>query len=208
MALTSDEKDPLDIFEESVKKLKVHYDLFFAGGRKLPPMEERKRLEGLIHEMAKQKWRDNARRFRFNTLLGRYNQFRELWARRMREREEGPIEFRRRRQAIEEVEAHPPTHATPRPPPRQRVTSEAGESYVTVSASGKSDAIRALHQQIAAAQQQLGRGAAMTLEQVSSMVEKQAEALRQRYGVNAVAFRVDTSEGKVKLKAKPVQGRS
>lgn len=207
MPLVSDEKDPLDIFEEMVRKLKISYDLFFAGARKLQPNEERKRLEALIHELAGQKWRDNARRFRFNTLLGRYNQFRELWARRMREREEGPLDFRKRKQAMVEADAKPP--AEPRPAARpQRVTSQAGESYVTVSASTGGEAIRALHQQITAAQQQLGRGAAMTLEQVSSMVEKQAEALRQRYGVNAIAFRVDTSEGKVKLKAKPVQGRS
>ena len=199
MALQQEEpKDPLEIFEEAIKKLKVHYDLFFAGARKLPPIEDRKRLEALIHELAGQKWRDNARRFRFNTLLGRFNQFRELWSRKMREREEGPIEFRKRKQAMDEP-SPPPREA----PPARRVTSSAGDSYVTVTPSAPGEAIRQLHEQIAAAQQQLGKQG-LTLEQVSSMVEKQAEALRQRYGVSQIAFRVDTTDGKVKLKAKPV----
>lgn len=206
MALTTGEpKDPLDVFEETVKKLKVQYDLFFAGARKLPPSEERRRLEALIHEIAKEKMRDNGRRFRFNTLLGRFNQFRELWNRKMREREEGPVEFKRRRQAIEDA------ISPPKPEPQEkvrapRVTSEPGESYVTVTPAARNEAIRALHEQITAAQQQLGGKAALSLEQVSSMVDKQAEVLKQRYGVNAIAFRVDTSDGKVKLKAKPVQG--
>lgn len=204
MALTNEEpKDPLDLFEESVRKLKIGFDLFFAGARKLPPTEERKRLEALIHELAAMKMRDNARRFRFNTLLGRYNQFRELWSRKMREREEGPMSFQKRRKETSEAEAspHPPPEKA-RPP---RETSAAPESYVTVTASTGGAAIKELHQQIAAAQKQLG-GSALSYEQVSSMVEKQAEALRQRYGVSKIAFRVDTSEGKVKLKAKPVQG--
>ena len=203
MALTLQEpKDPLDLFEESVRKLKVAYDLFFAGAQKLPPTTERKRLEALIHELAKEKMRDNARRFRFNTLLGRFNQFRELWARKMREREEGPIEFRKRRQAMEEFTAPPPEEK----PQRERVTSQPGDSYVTVTAAARNEAIRQLHQQITAAQQQLGKGSVLSLEQVSSMVDKQAEAMKERYGVKAIAFRVETTDGKVKLKAKPVQG--
>jgi hypothetical protein len=202
MPLDLQKKDSLDIFEETVKKLKIQYDLFFAGARKLPPTEERKRLEALIHELAKEKMRDNTRRFRFNTLLGRYNQFRELWSRKMREREEGPIEFRRRQAAMDAKApaASPEDKPVPKAP---RVTSQAGESYVTVTPAN-GEAIRQLHAQINAAHQQLGKGSSLSYEQVSSMVEKQAEALRQRYGVNAIAFRVDTSEGKVKLKAKPV----
>ncbi|MGZ4810549.1 MAG: MXAN_5187 C-terminal domain-containing protein [Thermoanaerobaculia bacterium] len=45
----------------------------------------------------------------------------------------------------------------------------------------------------------------MSLEQLSQMVEKQSEVVRTKYNVNAVAFRVETVDGKVKLKAKPLQ---
>jgi hypothetical protein len=37
------------------------------------------------------------------------------------------------------------------------------------------------------------------------MVQKQAETVREKYHVNHVAFRVETVDGKVKLKAKPLQ---
>src|SRR5438132_2444212 len=60
--------------------------------------------------------RDNARRFRFNQLLSRYNQYRELWGRKMREREEGPLDFRRRKAALNEPHPPPPPPAPPPPP--------------------------------------------------------------------------------------------
>src|ERR1700694_1081504 len=88
--------DELDKLEEDIRKLKNKYDQFFAGIQKLPPMHERRVLEVYIYELGKQKMRENARHFRYSQLLTRYNQLRELWGRKMREREAGPLDFRRR----------------------------------------------------------------------------------------------------------------
>ena len=46
---------------------------------------------------------------------------------------------------------------------------------------------------------------AATLQRLRAMVEKQSEQVRERYNVNVVGFRVDVVDGKVKLKAKPIQ---
>ena len=43
------------------------------------------------------------------------------------------------------------------------------------------------------------------MEQLKSMVQKQSDLVRAKYHVAAVAFRVDVVDGKVKLKAKPIQ---
>jgi hypothetical protein len=43
------------------------------------------------------------------------------------------------------------------------------------------------------------------MDQLASMVQKQADLVREKYHVNSVAFRVETIDGKVKLKAKPLQ---
>ena len=37
------------------------------------------------------------------------------------------------------------------------------------------------------------------------MVQKQSDLVREKYHVDVVAFRVDVVDGKVKLKAKPIQ---
>jgi hypothetical protein len=116
----------------------------------------------------------------------------------MREREEGPVDFRRRNAAMTAAPVEPP-------PPSPNVTSGDGESYVRVKSNSDAAAMLDLYMQINDANKKLGRSAGLSLEQVTEMVTKQAQALRDRYKVSTVAFRVDTAEGKIKLKAKPVQ---
>lgn len=198
MANTMTTTEALDLFDETLRRLKSNYDLFFNAVRKLPPMEERRRLDQLVQELAKSAIRDNALRFRYNTLLSRYNQYRELWGRKMRELEEGPTDWRKRSAAMREPAKMPP----PRPSP---VTSIDSESYVRVGTNGNGEAMLALFSQITDANKKLGKNGGVSLEQVAEMVTKQAEALRSRYNVSTVAFRVDVNEGKIKLKAKPIQ---
>ena len=191
--------DELDKLEEDIRKLKNKYDQFFSGIQRLPPMHERRLLEVYIYELGKQKMRDNTRRFRYSQLLTRYNQLRELWGRKMREREEGPLDFRRRSAALNE----------PMPPPRseppQPVTSAKADPYVRVAPGSNGEAIQQLFGEIEKEHLKLGRLPAITIEQLQSMVQKQSDLVREKYHVTAVAFRVDVVDGKVKLKAKPIQ---
>lgn len=198
--MTNDEA--IASFDESLRRLKTQYDLFFAGVLKIPPSVDKKRLDDLVREIGKIRIRDNGLRFRYTTLVSRYNQFQELWNRRLREREEGPLDFRKRSAAMAA-----PTEAPPAPsaPSQRRETSMEGDSYVKVATSANGDAMTKLYQQIVDAQDKLGKAPGMTLEQVTQTVRKQAESLRAKYGVETIAFRVETIDGKVKLKAKPTQ---
>lgn len=192
--------EELDKLEDDVRRLKNKYDQFFTNITKMPPTHDRHQLESYIHELSKQKMRDNGRRFRFNTILSRYNQYREMWGRKMREREEGPVDFRRR-QAAMVVPVPPP----PPPEERARVTSPRADPYVKVAPGTNGEEIRKLHEEIERAHVQMGKASNVTLEQLTTMVQKQTEMVRSKYHVNTVAFRVETVDGKVKLKAKPLQ---
>lgn len=188
--------DELDKLEEDIRILKNKYDQFFAGIQKVPPHFDRHAVERYIHELNKMKIRDNSRRFRLSTLVSRYNQYREMWARRMREREEGPLDFRRRQAAME----------GPAPvPPRPSVTSAPADPYVKMTPGANGEQIRRLHADIERANAAMGKSNSVTVEQLAAMVQKQTELVRSKYNVNTVAFRVETVDGKVKLKAKPLQ---
>ncbi|MCA1732169.1 MAG: hypothetical protein LC732_01040 [Acidobacteria bacterium] len=200
--MTNDEA--LAIFEESLRKLKIQYDLFFLGIRKLPPTEDRRRLENLVQELGRSRMRENAARFRYNTLLGRYNQFKELWTRQMREREEGPLDFRRRAAAMAEGDKPSPSSEPDAPSaPPSTVTGRGGESYVRVSDGSEAGAARVLFEQISEAQEKLGKSG-LSLQQVEKLVSSQMEMMRSRHSVQDVGFRVEIVDGKVKLKAKPL----
>jgi hypothetical protein len=193
--------DELDKLEEDIRKLKNKYDQFFSGITKTPPSFERSQLEAMIHELSREKIRDNTRRFRFSTILSRYNQYREMWGRKMREREEGPLDFRRRQAAMESAPVAPP------PPPQQRgpVTSAGADPYVRMTPGANGEEIRKLYGEIERAHLEMGKLPNMSLDQLASMIEKQSDVVRAKYNVKTVAFRVETIDGKVKLKAKPLQ---
>jgi len=190
--------DELDKLEEDIRIVKNKYDQFFAGIQKTPPMQERRNIEVFLHEIGKQKIRDNGRRFRYNQLLTRYNQFREMWARKMREREEGPLEFKRRAAAL----SAPREAVAPQPPP---VTSSKADPYVKLAERSNGEEVKRLYDEIEKEHLKLGKLPTITIDQLQAMVTKQSEMVRSRYNVNAVAFRVDVVDGKVKLKAKPIQ---
>jgi hypothetical protein len=193
--------EELDKLEEDIRRLKNKYDQFFTHIVKTPPSFDRHQVEAFIHEINKQKMRDNTRRFRFNTILSRYNQYREMWGRKMREREEGPLDFRMRQRAL-----NAPPEAPPPPPPSQpRVTSGTLDPYVKMAPGTNGEQIRKLYDLIEQEHQKLGRASNLTLDQLASMVQKQSETVREKYHVSSVAFRVETIDGRVKLKAKPLQ---
>ena len=198
--------DELDKLEEMIRVVKSRYDQFFMGILKQPPMFERRQVDVYIFEMSKQKMRDNGRRFRFNTLTSRWNQFREMWGRKMREREEGPIEFQRRRAVFTEPQAPPPEPPAAEPSMAQsRVTSTIAQPYVKLASGSNGEEIQQLYSQIEKEHLKLGKLPNVTIDQLKKMVEQQTQVVRERYHVNAVAFRIDVVDGKVKLKAKPVQ---
>ena len=193
--------DELDKLEEDIRRLKNKYDQFFTGITKVPPSFERHQVESYIHELNKQKMRDNTRRFRFNTIMSRYNQFREMWGRKMREREEGPLDFRRRQAAMQ---APAPEHLPP-PPAAPRVTSGTPDPYVRMTPGANGEEIRKLYVEIEREHQKMGKAPNVSLEQLTAMIQKQSDLVRAKYHVKTVAFRVETIDGKVKLKAKPLQ---
>jgi len=122
----------------------------------------------------------------------------------MREREEGPLDFRRRAAALAEP-------STPAPPPEPvvqavaRVTSPNGDPYVKMTDRSNGEEVRRLYDQIERENLKLGKLPNITIDQLQAMVHKQSEIVRSRYNVNVVAFRIDVVDGKVKLKAKPIQ---
>lgn len=196
--------EELDKLEEDIRRLKSRYDQFFAGITKQPPSFERHQLESMIHEISKQKMRDNGRRFRFNTVLSRYNQFREMWARKMREREEGPLDFRRRKAAMEAAPSKLSDPALPAPA-SATVTSAPPDPYVKMTPGANGEELRRLYREIERAHLDMGKLSNVSLEQLATMIEKQGDIVRAKYNVKTVAFRVETIDGKVKLKAKPLQ---
>jgi len=73
-----------------MRRLKIEYESFFAGGSPRPPSDSVFRVETTIKKYNSALGELNfAQRFRFNQLAQRYAVYNDLWRKKLREREEG-----------------------------------------------------------------------------------------------------------------------
>src|SRR5437763_6480289 len=79
----------IDDLERAITLLKRDYEIFFAGGAKQPPNDAREKLERSIKRMGVLQGLNYALRFRYNSLVARFNSYQDLWNKQLRAKEEG-----------------------------------------------------------------------------------------------------------------------
>ena len=74
--------------EDDIRKLKIEFDIYFNGAAKRPPLEMRARIESALKRIADDRNITYAQRYHFNTLISRFNSYRELWRRNLKKKGE------------------------------------------------------------------------------------------------------------------------
>lgn len=74
--------------EETIRRLKIEFDIYFAGAIKRPPLEARARLEANLKRITDNRSLSYSQRYQLNSLIARFTSYRELWRRTMRARGE------------------------------------------------------------------------------------------------------------------------
>ena len=67
--------------EDGIRRLKIEFDIYFNGASKRPPLEARARLESNLKRIADDRTLSYAQRYHFNSIVSRFNSYRELWRR-------------------------------------------------------------------------------------------------------------------------------
>jgi hypothetical protein len=197
----------LKAFDDSIRKMRVEYELYFSGQRKRPPEDERRSLDQLARRLSAAAWKTSAERFLYGNLVGRYNLYCELWEKQLREREEGPRDPRKRRAALSGPAPTVPQPA-PSPPVPAAPANAPARSTVEIRVGGDTgDASRKIFERYVAAREQSGEGAGVGFDRFRKLIDDQVAALSRKTGSDAVEFDVKIADGKVKLVAKP-KGRA
>jgi hypothetical protein len=195
------EEDLAEI-EGAIRKLGVEWDKFFAGVEKKPPNELKAKVDALVRRYAYAELKNATDRFRYQGLTAKYTTLSELWAKKLRLREEGKAFGVHGLKA----EALPPP-APPATEPRARPAaggSAPGEVRVA-NADRDRAAVQALYDRFLAARQAAGEQAPVKFESFQKLIAQQATRILSEKGGQAVDFRLETKEGKVSLKAKVVK---
>lgn len=169
----------LDEIQQQMKDLEILYEQYFAGVQKREPQLGRKNLSRRIRQYNNRRivWTDL--KFRHQGLASRFMSYCQYWDRILRLMDEG--KYHRHTAKLN-------TQTAPSPPNQPDSDGSNGEAT-------------RLQQALSDAREACGiEGAAPSAEKIAAFLDAQREKIRQRYGDKAVAFSIDTSDGKPRIK--------
>ncbi len=189
-------EEALEELDINIKRLRIEYEQFFKGAMKREPQQLLGKVQKTISKLANDPPRRVALKFRFNSLVARFQSMRQLWGRIMREMEAGtykPDQFRMKlhRQQRQETGAQPAAASAnaEAPPPKSGIDR--------------------LQEALMAARRKTGEHQPVDREKLGQMIENQTRAIRQKFGGDAsVSFQVVVEEGRAKLRANVKRSRS
>jgi hypothetical protein len=197
-------EEDLAEFEGALRKLGVEWDKFFAGVEKKPPHDLKTKTDILVRRYAHAEIKNATERFRYQNLVAKYNTMNELWAKKLRAREEGKVFGLHGLKA--DILPPPPPPAPEAPAPRARVARSGEQNEVRVrNAERDSVAVQTLYNRFLAAREQAGETTPVRFENFQKLISQQASRILTEKGGQAVDFRLETKDGKVSLKAKIVK---
>ena len=191
--LTIDEE--LALLEDSFRRLKIEYDIYFAGGAKKPPVDTESRVQRLIRSNLENSHLTFPQRFRLNAVAQRFSVFTDLWRRKARIKEEG---YRRPEDMLLGVggfgHLETPSHPDP------VATEEDAERFLIFT----SDVIEvvALYEAVVRARESAGQPLG-AFDSFAAFVQLKSTQIRSQYQCQTVEYTVSVQGGQVRLKARP-----
>lgn len=224
-------KELIDNFDQLLTISKNEHEMFFLGIQTRPPTQKVKDLKRLMREFEEMPLQNTAARFQVRRLRAKFNTYNTLWSRTIKQIEEGTYRRQRFMAKLRQPNANAVADAArvkeeirsllrgEEPDLAERtISAEDGIQAATeltarrkrrpaVGAAARGHAIDSpdLMKEYMAARVQVGKSGRIDGDQLRSVLRKQAEAIKARYGVSDVRFRVVAEEGKAKVKAIPVK---
>src|SRR5690242_9184247 len=85
--------EELGAVERDIRQLKIEYDQYFGGGRKRPPSEIEWRIEMIVKKYGERSGDMKiGQRFRFNNLMQTYAKYKDIFRKKLRQKEEGTVQ--------------------------------------------------------------------------------------------------------------------
>jgi len=191
--------------EKDIRQLKIEYDMYFGGGRKRPPTEIEWRIELIL-----KRYNDRGgelkfnQRFRFNNLAQTYAKYKDMFRKRLAQREEGKIQ-RHFGAAAKAIEAE---RARTQPPPDGAAPVSAGTEgarafrMVCSEPEKEPQKVDQLFEAFVQAKQQAGEETSkLSRASFNEFVRKKTKDLQTKKNCRDVEYVVETVDGQVKLKA-------
>ncbi|MHB8835023.1 MAG: MXAN_5187 C-terminal domain-containing protein [Candidatus Methylomirabilia bacterium] len=182
-------------FETLLRQLEKEYDKFFCGlERKEPTVTENKVL-AIVRAYAGRPLQNPTLGFKYTSLVARYNSFRTVWSRKLREREEGRV--------LGSCSARPVT--PPRPEPRHPVRTAANPGeYLSSDPLHEPRRLEQFFETYRRLREESGESSAkLRVESFQKALAEKVEKIKREQRCEAVLIRVVSEQGRTRIVAKP-----
>ena len=191
--------------ERDIRQLKIEYDMYFGGGRKRPPNEVEWRVELLIKRYAERGGELKfAQRFRFNNLCQTYAKYKDIFRKRLAQREEGKVQrhFGAAARAIEAERARTQPETSSKGNTAAAAVESRGFRMVCSEPEKEPRKVDELYDAFLRAKQEAGEETSkLNRAGFNEFVRKTTKDLQARKNCRDVEYVVETVDGQVKLKA-------
>lgn len=200
MAKTIDED--LSQLEKDIRQLKIEYEQYFGGGKKRPPAEIEWRIETMVKRYSDRGAQMNfGHRFRYSNLVQMYTKYREMFRKRMKQKEEGTVQ-RHFGAAAREIEAQR-AQVQRRAEPEKSKPAQYPFAVSWDDPDHEAKKVEQLYAAFRAAKKEAGEETeSLTVEAFQKFVRQKTAQLKKQQDAHEVEY-VVTVEGKhARLKAR------
>ena len=194
-------EEDLAQLEKDIRQLKIEYEQYFGGGRSRPPTEVEWRIDQVIRRYSDRTAEIAfAQRFRYNNLAQTYAKYRDVFRKRMKQKEEGTLQrhFGAAAKAVEAERARART--------AQDAAHSRPEGVFAMACSdpdAESDKVERLYKAFREAKRGVGEDVnRLTRDSFQEFVRQKTEQLKNQKGCREVEYVVAVEGGHVKLKAR------
>jgi hypothetical protein len=209
-------EEELNQLEVLIRQLKQQYDIFFAGAAKRPPLETRKTVESRVEILGRTPMQRFSDRYRFNTLAGKYQTYRELWQKLMRMREEGYLASSARNSGVTDAmravadESKPGDGSKPGDASKSGARSRDGGGTTVFRSrftdpTSEDDTFKGFYDKYVEARKSQGADSGVSYSTFLKLIAQKTASIKEKVGCESVTYSIVLKEGAVSLKAAPVR---
>jgi hypothetical protein len=202
MATTDEDLSQL---ERTIRVLKIEYEQYFGGGRPRPPSDTQWRCDQLIKRYSDRTAEISfAQRFRYSNLAQTYAKYKDIWGKRLRQKEEGVVQ-RHFGAAARAIEAERARNAPALEAAGRALMVERPGGYVVACSDPEREKqkVEELFRVLVEAKQKAGEKVdSLSLETFSTFVRQKTAELREQNKCEEVEYAIQLEGGQVKFKAR------
>jgi len=198
--------EDLGQIEKDIRQLKIEYDQYFGGGRKRPPTEIEWRIDLLMKRYSERGGElKSGQRFRFNNLNQTYAKYKDIFRKKLKQKEEGTAQrhFGAAAKALEAQRAKEAAETAKAAPSGSPGGADAGAFRMTCSEPEReAEKVKQLYQALVTAKQKAGEDLGkLTPKSFAEFVLKKTRDLQKEKNCKEVEYIVEVVGGQAKLKA-------